>query len=132
MRLSRCQNAEPETISQVPGSAPFQYWRKSAGVIIIGFFTPDSKKSLSPVSKTSAFASMAARRIGRSFLSRICISELSFSVGIGTSSKVRSATERNLSSDASRFGNFLLNIRFISSTFCSQTVSYTHLTLPTN
>ena len=36
-------NAEPETISQVPGSAPFQYWRKSAGVIIIGFFTPDSK-----------------------------------------------------------------------------------------
>lgn len=41
-------------------------------------------------------------------------------VGIGINSKVRSATERNLSNDASRVGNFLLNIRFISSTFCSQ------------
>jgi len=107
-------------LASVTSCVFFQYWRNSAGVIILGFSTPDSKKSLSPVSKTSAFASMAARRIGRSFTSRICVSEISSSVGIGTNSKVRSAIERNLSNDASLVGNFLLNIRFISSTFCSQ------------
>ena len=32
-----------------------QVFKNSAGVIITGFFTPDSKKSLSPVSSTSAF-----------------------------------------------------------------------------
>ena len=51
-------------------------------------------------------------------------SELAFgcfsSVGMGANSSVSKAIERNLSNAARRLGNFLLNIRFISSTFCSQ------------
>lgn len=86
--------------------------KNSAGVIIAGFFTPDSKKSLSPVSSTSAFASMAARKMGRSFTSLICVSDSLVSIGTGTSSKVLNAIERNLSSAANLLGNFLLNIRF--------------------
>lgn len=41
-------------------------------------------------------------------------------VGMGTNSSVSKAIDRNLSNAARRLGNFLLNIRFISSTFCSQ------------
>ena len=48
-----------------------QYDRNSAGVMIAGCVTPDSRKSLSPVRSTSALAWMAARRMGRSFTSRI-------------------------------------------------------------
>ena len=89
---------------------------------MIGFLIPDSKKSLSPVSKRSAFAFIAARRIGRSLMSLIAISAIVSVAGIGTISRVISATERNLSNDVILFGNFLLKIRFISSTFCSQII----------
>lgn len=91
-----------------------QIFKNSAGVRIAGFFTPDSKKSLSPVSSMSAFASMVAYKMGRLLMSRICVSLIFSSVGIGTNSKESRATERNLSRDVSRFGNFLLNIRLYS------------------
>lgn len=72
---------------------------KSVGVIIRGFSTPDSRKSLSPVNNISALASMAALKIGRSFTSLICNSEVFSDVGIGTNSNINNAVERNLSSD---------------------------------
>lgn len=71
-----------------------------------GVVMPDSKKSLSPVNTTSAFASIAARRIGRSSTSLIFSSVPFSSVGIGTSSSEIKATERKRSSAERRFGNF--------------------------
>lgn len=56
----------------------------------------------------------------RSSASLICDSDIFSSVGTGTNSSVSKAIERNLSNAARRLENFLLNIRFISSTFCSQ------------
>ena len=82
------------------------YLIKSLGDIIMGYTTPESRKSLSPVNKMSAFASIAALKIGRSFASRICCSETFSSSGIGTSSNVTNAVARNLSSAANLFGNF--------------------------
>lgn len=52
-------------------SSQAQYDKNSAGVMIAGCVMPDSRKSLSPVRSTSALAWMAARRMGRSFTSRI-------------------------------------------------------------
>ena len=46
-------------------------FKKSDGVNIIGVLIPDSRKSLSPVSSTSTFADMAARKMVRSFKSLI-------------------------------------------------------------
>lgn len=53
----------------------------------------DSKKSLSPVSRTSAFAMIAALNIGLSLMSRICDSKDISSVGVGTN--YSDAMERN-------------------------------------
>lgn len=92
----------------------------SAGDRILGVSKPDSQKSLSPVRRTSAFASIAALKIGRSSASLTCDSDMLSSVGMGTSSSVSKAVERNLLRAAKRLGNFLLNILLISSTFCSQ------------
>ena len=76
--------------------------RNPTGVIIIGFSKPDSRKSLSPVSRISAYALMAALKIGRSLTSLICNSDKFSSVGIGTNSRVNRAIERNLFNDSSR------------------------------
>lgn len=46
-------------------------FKNSVGVKIRGLFNPESRKSLSPVSRISAFADKAARRMGRSIGSRI-------------------------------------------------------------
>lgn len=72
-------------------------FRKSVAVIILGCFRPDSRKSLSPVSRISALAYIAALNMGRSFTSRIFDSEICSSEGVGTSSNVKRASDRNLS-----------------------------------
>ena len=51
-----------------------QLLKKSATLMIRGSVINDSRKSLSPVRNRSACASNAARRIGRSFGSRIFFS----------------------------------------------------------
>ena len=61
---------------------------------------------------------MAARRIGRSFTSRIWVSEIFSSVGIGTNSKVRSATERNLSNDTIIDGTDNFPAKFLINDAC--------------
>ena len=71
-----------------------QYSRNSAGVRILGCLIPDSKKSLSPVSRISAFAMIAALNIGLSLISRICDSKDISSVGVGTNSSDSNAMER--------------------------------------
>ena len=82
--------------------------RNSAGVIMAGLSIPDSRKSLSPVSKTSAFALIAARSMGLSFTSLISASSVNSLSGTDTNSRVNNAIDRNLSRLMSRWGNFLL------------------------
>ena len=69
--------------------------RKSATETIRGSVTEDSRKSLSPVRNRSACAFNAARRIGRSFGSRIHCSELTASSGVETSLMKDNALKRN-------------------------------------
>ena len=97
MRYSRCKRTGPEAAT-VSGPAIqccfYSILRNSAGVIIIGFSKPDSRKSLSPVSRTSAFAAIAALKMGRSSASLTCDSDVFSSVGMGTNSSVSKAIER--------------------------------------
>ena len=75
--------------------------------MILGVVNPDSRKSLSPVRRISAFALIAALKIGRSFTSRIFSSKRYSSVGMGTNSNVISASEKKRYNAGSLCGNFL-------------------------
>ena len=82
------------------------YFRNCAGVKICGWSMPDSKKSLSPVRRISAFALIAARKIGLSAASRTRDSESFSFVGICTISIDRSAIDKKRFKASMRFGNF--------------------------
>lgn len=103
MRYGRCKRSGPESVT-VSGPAIqscfYSMLRNSAGVMIFGFSKPDSRKSLSPVSRTSALAAIAALKMGRSSASLTCDSDVFSSVGMGTNSSVSKAIERNLSNAA--------------------------------
>ena len=90
--------------------------RKSATETIRESVTEDSRKSLSPVRNRSACAFNAARRIGRSFGSRILCSELTASSGVETSLKKDNELNRNDSNSVSLLENFSQNFRWSSST----------------
>lgn len=90
--------------------------RKSATETIRESVTEDSRKSLSPVRNRSACAFNAARRIGRSFGSRILCSELTASSGVETSLMKDNELNRNDSNSVSLLENFSQNFRWSSST----------------
>lgn len=69
----------------------------------------ESSKSLSPVSKTSAFDAKAARKTGQSAGSRTLISSLEAMLGVATIQTALENDPRNLSSAGTLFGNFLSN-----------------------
>ena len=86
------------------GIAPF-FWvdheESASACLNVGeYFKPDSRKSLSPVSRTLALAALAALKMGRSSASLTCDSDVFSSVGMGTNSSVSKAIERNLSNAA--------------------------------
>ena len=97
----------------------FHYYisKNSAAVIILGSVTPDSRKSLSPVSNTSALAFNAARNIGLSLTSRISFSTSSSISGVVATSMTDSKYARNFSSMEILVGNFRLKILHSSSIF---------------
>ena len=97
-------------------------FKNSEAVIILGVFTPDSRKSLSPVINISAPAMIAALKIGRSFISRIFSSSSNSSVGVEATIKSGSVSAKKCSNSGIWCGNLRLKIRRNSSIFWSQII----------
>lgn len=93
MRFSRCKHSGPRFFYLARCLFNKTIFQKFCRCHNRRIFTPDPKKTLSPVRSTSAFASIAARKIGRSFTSLIYVSDTFSSVGNRTNAKVSKATE---------------------------------------